>query len=507
MIEKNNKHIILLFVIIVLFLNGCSKDSLNSESDDVVVKDDIFVNDLIISRNDNDNKVTLISINDEVLNEFDNINPILANGLIAVKIKGAWGYANKQGEVVISPDYMDVSPFLGKIAAVKIKDKFGFIDLKGNLIVEPQYEGVAGYNEGLWTVGKNGLIGFVDESGNEVIQCQFAIPNDIYAPVYKFTDGLAAVYIDGGYALIDKKGNIVSEDIVDSFVVGRKLSNDGMIKFTKDGKYGFINAKDGKTAIQALYDYAEDFSNGLSCVELEGKWGCINKEGNYVIEPVYDYIGGSSEGVAYVMIDEKYGFVDESGKIIIEPIYDDVAYGFSDGLACVKKDGKFGVIDKEGKFVIQPIYESNITFSDGMGMFFENDKVGFIDTQGNIIVKPELDPKYVRPFSNGYAYSKIEGVWHRINKKGEIVTTYGDESVDMDVNKSYTSFMASMREFYDNDLDLVFGYDGYAIFYDSDAGYNAGIISRDGEIIIEPKYGVLERIIDNDVMDKILKLQ
>lgn len=501
MSKKNSKHIVLLlFVIIILFLNGCNGDSLGS------TKDDIFVNDLIISRN-NVNKVMLISINDEVLNEFDSIMPAFSNGLIPVKIKGAWGYANKQGEVVINPDYEDTYPFYGKIAAVSIDGKFGFIDLEGNVIVEPQYQAVVVSSEGLCTVIKNGLVGFVDESGNEVIKCQFTIPNNIFSQAYKFTDGLAAVYIDDGYALIDKKGNIVSEDIVDSIVAGRKLSNDGMIKFMKDGKYGFINAKDGKTAINALYDYAEDFSNGLSCIELEGKWGCINKEGNYVIEPAFDYIGGFSEGAAHVMIDEKYGFIDESGKIIIEPIYDDIAYGFTDGLACVKADGKYGVIDKEGKFVIQPIYESNITFSDGIGMFYENDKVGFIDTQGNIIIKPELDPKFVRPFSNGYAYIKLEDVWRRINKKGEIVTTYGDESVDMEVNKSYSQLMAAMKDLFDNDLDLVFGYDGYAIFYDSDAGYNGGIIGRDGEIIIEPKYGALERIIDTDALDKILKLQ
>lgn len=500
MSKKDSKHVfLLLFVIIILFLNGCEGESLDS------ARDDVYVDDLIISRNDG--KVMLLSINDEVLNEFDNITPILANGLIPVKIKGAWGYANKKGEVVINPEYTDVSPFLGKIAAVNIKGKIGFIDLKGNIVVEPQYQGVAGYSEGLWTVGKNGLVGFVDESGNEVIKCQFTIQNDAIPLTYKFTDGLAAVYVDDGYALIDKKGNVVSEDIVDSFVAGRKLSNDGMIKFIKDGKYGFINAKDGKTAINASYDYAEDFSNGLSCVALEGKWGCINKEGNYVIEPAFDYIGGFSEGMACVMVDEKYGFIDESGQIVIEPIYEDVADGFSDGLACVKSDGKYGIIDKEGKFVIQPIYESNITFSDGMGMFYENDKVGFIDSQGNIIIKPELDPNYVRTFSNGYAYVKLENVWRRINKNGDIVTTYGDESVDMEVNKSYSSFMATMKDLFDNDLDLVFGYDGYAIFYDSDTGYNGGIINRNGEIIIEPKYSVLERIIDNDALDKMLKLE
>ncbi len=499
---RNSNYMILLFVVIALFLSGCSEDSLTTASN---VKDDIFVDDLIISRNDNN--VMLISIDDEVLNEFDNINPILANGLIAVKIKGAWGYANKQGEVVISPDYTDVSPFLGKLAAVNIRGKFGFIDLKGNLIVEPQYEAVMHNSEGLWAVAKNRLIGFVDERGNEVIQCQFAIPNDIYAPVYKFTDGIAAVYTDEGYALIDKKGNIVSEGFVDSFVGEGKLSYDGMIKFVKDGKYGFINAKDGQTAVHAIYDYAEYFSNGLSSVKLEGKWGSLNNEGKYVIEPAFNYIGGFSEGTAYVMIDEKYGFIDESSKIIIEPIYDDVAYGFTDGLACVKIDGKYGVINKEGKFVIPPIYESDITFSDGMGILYENDKVGFIDTQGNVIIKPELDPEYVRPFSNGYGYIKLEDVWRRINKKGEIVTTYGGKNIHMEMNKSYSSFMAAMKEHFDGDLDVVFGYDEYAVFYDSDVDYNSGIIGMDGEVIIEPKYGVIERIIDNDAMNKIVKLQ
>ena len=46
-----------------------------------------------------------------------------------------------------------------------------------------------------------------------------------------------------------------------------------------NGKLGFID-KSGKLVIDAKYDEAENFSEGLAGVELNGKWGYINIKGD-----------------------------------------------------------------------------------------------------------------------------------------------------------------------------------------------------------------------------------
>jgi hypothetical protein len=61
----------------------------------------------------------------------------------------------------------------------------------------------------------------------------------------------------------------------------------------------------------------------------------------------YDFASPFSEGLARVELNGKYGFVDREGKEIIPVKYDD-AHVFEDGLALVMFNGNWGYIDKNG---------------------------------------------------------------------------------------------------------------------------------------------------------------
>ncbi len=50
-----------------------------------------------------------------------------------------------------------------------------------------------------------------------------------------------------------------------------------------NGKYGFLN-KNKETIIQPKYDYASSFSNGLANVNLNGKLFYIDKKGTEYFE-------------------------------------------------------------------------------------------------------------------------------------------------------------------------------------------------------------------------------
>ncbi|APA52029.1 hypothetical protein BLD35_02145 [Campylobacter coli] len=63
-----------------------------------------------------------------------------------------------------------------------------------------------------------------------------------------------------------------------------------------------------------------------------------------------------SEGLAKVELNRKYGFMDKNGKIVIEPKFDGVG-NFSEGLAAVGLNGKWGFIDKNGEFAIKPKFD------------------------------------------------------------------------------------------------------------------------------------------------------
>ena len=79
--------------------------------------------------------------------------------------------------------------------------------------------------------------------------------------------------------------------------------------------------------IQARFEDAEDFSEGLAAVLLEGGWGFIDKAGTVSIQPKYfsDDITDIkfSEGFAAVKIDNgHWGYINRTGEMISKVRFD-----------------------------------------------------------------------------------------------------------------------------------------------------------------------------------------
>jgi hypothetical protein len=86
-----------------------------------------------------------------------------------------------------------------------------------------------------------------------------------------------------------------------------------------------------------------------------------SRTGRFVVEPQFDWANNFSESMAVVMIDGKKGFIDKTGELIIPPRYES-ADSFTHGLAMIgvgTGDGftpygnmKWGYIDKTGKYIL-----------------------------------------------------------------------------------------------------------------------------------------------------------
>ena len=60
------------------------------------------------------------------------------------------GYINKQGELVIKTNFMEVYPFSDGLALVKTKDyKYGYIDRTGKIVIKPQYNEAYSFKNGI----------------------------------------------------------------------------------------------------------------------------------------------------------------------------------------------------------------------------------------------------------------------------------------------------------------------------------------------------------------------
>ncbi len=141
---------------------------------------------------------------------------------------------------------------------------------------------------------------------------------------------------------------------------------------SKNYKYGFIN-KQGQIAIQARFDDAKEFHNGLAAVKLGEKWGYIDKTGQFDTERVFDWVPEKlDEDLNRVQIGKKWGFVNKSGKVVIQPQFDK-AFPFSEGLAAVYFDEGWGYINTAGKFHIWGFDAPK--FPAGTGMEFRKFRV------------------------------------------------------------------------------------------------------------------------------------
>ena len=114
------------------------------------------------------------------------------------------------------------------------------------------------------------------------------------------------------------------------------------------GKYGYKHK--GRVVIPAKYDDVWSFSEGLASVEINGKWGFIDKTDTMVIPAKYDFAGSFSEGLASVKINGKWGFIDKTDTMVIPAKFDDAWY-FSNGKALVKLNGRQFFIDRNGNEV------------------------------------------------------------------------------------------------------------------------------------------------------------
>lgn len=365
-----------------------------------------------------------------------------------IVVNGKYGFCDKDGRVVVEPQYdyaTDFSEGLARVFIGKTSDcseqfsgKWGFIDIDGNVVIKIQYDFVENFSKGLAFVGMGDRVGFIDKTGKFMKERlvfsdglakksgkdykfgfvdneeRFVI-NPQYDDAGDFSEGLARVGIGdwnmAKWGYIDNRGHYVIQpqyDEAGDFSEG--LAKVAIINgYTSSGddvyNYGFID-KNGNFVISPKYNYAEDFSNGLAKVFIgevdymgwkTGKWGVINKEGTVVANIKYDDLGDFSDGLAYAKIGGRYGFIDEKGEMVIPPQFEEPYnsvgfFDFSEGLARVFVKGKYGFIDKKGSFVAEPKFEYATDFCNGVAYVKVNGKLGCIDKTGNYIVAPRFAP-------------------------------------------------------------------------------------------------------------------
>ncbi len=276
-----------------------------------------------------------------------------SEGYAVVYKDGKGGVIDKSGKQVVPYKYDMISDFSEGLAKIETDDgRIGFINTKGEEVVPIKYlsSGSTDFSEGFAAVGVDygdyAKCGYIDKTGKVVIE-------PVYDLAGMFHDGRACVMKDGKYGYIDTKGHEVIPLIYDFFggdMFGKNF-DDGVAVVYIDKHYQIID-KYGKAITEPKYTYYVEIntSEGLFNLGINDSNGLIDKRGKEIVplKNSYGDIGVCKEGFIRIKKNGKWGFVDKTGKQVIPCVYDDVR-SFSGGYAVVEKDGVYGYVNREGK--------------------------------------------------------------------------------------------------------------------------------------------------------------
>jgi len=262
----------------------------------------------------------------------------------------------------------------------------------------------------------------------------------------------AQVYYNKAWRIIDRQGKFILNQ---HYGVGSYESlcfSDELAISCRGGKFGFTDFSN-RQVVANQFDAVHCFFAGFASVARDRKWGIINRAGKFIVPPIYDYAGNFGPGkLAGVIKDQKIGFVDTSGKLVIPfnyywrrpfSTYPDYPFFIQGRISVVDagdpemlREDKTGCLNTKGELVIPAIYDYIGYFDEnGIACASKDGKVVLIDTLGNVVLEPT-------------------GV------------TYGSLHFEK----------------------------GFSVFYTREG--RAGMIRRDGEIILEPKYNGVDAFSD-----------
>lgn len=252
--------------------------------------------------------------------------------------------------------------------------------------------------------------------------------------------------------------------LVDYTLHDQEIDRDGEL-ICEGCSWGFVDTT-GQWIAAPQYSYANDFVNGVSLVERNGKWGMLGVEATELIPCRYDGIGflekTDNRIVRIFKREEKYGLIDTLGRLIVNLQYEKIG-SFSEGRLAVKRQGLWGFTDAQGREVIPCRFRAVQNFSEGLAAVRLGSKWGYIDKQGNVVLEPQF--AQAGNFVNGLAPVKFE------SEKFGYIDTAGNWALAPQYDEAY---------------DFDRGVARVKVWVRGQA--RMGLIDRYGEFLVRPRF-------------------
>lgn len=354
--------------------------------------------------------------------------------LIPVKSGKNYQYIDREGNIIINPQFKEATVFSDGMALIKTsgdEPKFGYIKEDGKISLS-NYKEATVFSEGLaWVVSENAAPIAINTQGEIKITLQDA------QKVRIFSEGLSAFNImeDNGqkWGFVNKEGVV---KINPQFSEVGDFSNGKCAVKNEDGEYGYID-KTGKIIISHQFTNAFPFFYGKAIVYSDSKAGLINEEGKYIVNPQFEEM--SYDGDKFLIKqDDKWGWCNDEGTIIINPQFEKASNFNGSNLAPVKMGKRWAYINAEGKTEINPQFDFALPYNGNIAAVLSGSKFGFIDKEGKFCINPQFEkisPDFILYLLGGSKYRKVETDYFNIESIARRVNVNSPEGFSINQSK------------------------------------------------------------------------
>ncbi|MDE6485143.1 MAG: WG repeat-containing protein [Duncaniella sp.] len=342
--------------------------------------------------------------------EYSRIEYLYGNCFKALK-ENKWGIMDRSGKILLSFEYdsvFHISHGYSKIAKGQLwNQKWGVLNPNGQIIIPTECCEIVEINSKIIKVRKekNGKIALFNIKGEEIYHYR------------KYSDVI--IY---GSIFINKFGLMNHDKIKTTDLIFDSVSEfkDGKAKAKKDGYWGIINTL-GETLIPFKFSKIGDFVNGVAPAEIYGegyidecgneiysyhnlddmiikesrlfnKFGIMSVDRTPITELIYGCMPKFFNDQAIVNINNKWGVINKKGAIIVPFDYDELIitqrYTF---IARIKR--KYGIIDVSGS-ILTP-FRFNRIIEKGVGLYCIREETygcwGIINDNNDIILPVKYD--------------------------------------------------------------------------------------------------------------------
>ena len=201
------------------------------------------------------------------------------NGDFCVKRHGKWGFADKNGRILIPVEYDDdfffrkTEYYNFEASKAKKNGKYGVVNRYGQEIIPLIYDKITNIGK-RYEVKKNGKFGVVDKNGNTIIPCEYD----------KVVGTLGGIVVKNNkYGIVDSIGNVKIPVAYDTILQLRDV-----FVIRKKNKWGVMN-KAYKMVIPIKYEEIYTVREDKVMAKKNDRWYWVDYDNHIIGKATEDY--------------------------------------------------------------------------------------------------------------------------------------------------------------------------------------------------------------------------